>query len=214
MGTKPVVANWEFRARATSAAPFYFKPFTHEITKLVYQDGAIHHNNPVVVANQERRLIWPDEPCEFPDLILSLGTGTSPELEREGGDAQEKYQRFRGLWNNIYHLAKDHFELALDCNHAWNNFVNSQLSSWGTRFKRVNPMLPDGVPALDDVAKMKSIQEAVRSKYDQGGPESKYLEQIAKQLVAACFYFKLSGPITKEGNAFGRMTELSSERFD
>lgn len=74
-------------------------------------------------------------------------------------------------------------------------------------------MLPDGVPALDDVAKMKSIQEAVRSKYDRG-PESKYLEQIAKQLVATCFYFKLSGPITKEGNAFGRMTELSSERFD
>ncbi|UKZ82727.1 hypothetical protein TrVFT333_010523 [Trichoderma virens FT-333] len=50
---------WE-AARATSAAPPYFKPFTQQKTGRTYIDGAIHHHCPVFIADQERRLLWED----------------------------------------------------------------------------------------------------------------------------------------------------------
>ena len=65
--------TWE-AARATSAAPTYFKPFWHEGSKQVYSDGGIYHNNPIFVADRERKLIWPTQEEEEPDIILSIGT--------------------------------------------------------------------------------------------------------------------------------------------
>ena len=65
---------WE-AARATSAAPSFFKPFEKSFTKRVYLDGAIYYNNPVKVANNERKFLWPDVADSPPDLLLSIGTG-------------------------------------------------------------------------------------------------------------------------------------------
>jgi hypothetical protein len=65
---------WE-AACATSAAPSYFKPFTHLATDRTYMDGALYHNNPVKVANHERKAIWPDVAENHPDVVLSIGTG-------------------------------------------------------------------------------------------------------------------------------------------
>ncbi|KAL6812923.1 acyl transferase/acyl hydrolase/lysophospholipase [Trichoderma sp. SZMC 28013] len=65
---------WE-AARATSAAPPYFKPFTHQKTGCAYIDGAIHHHCPVFVADQERRLLWEDVQDSLPDITLSIGSG-------------------------------------------------------------------------------------------------------------------------------------------
>lgn len=75
---------WE-AAAATSAAPSYFKPFAHEATKRTYLDGAIYHNNPVRLANRERRLLWPDVADREPDIFLSIGTS----------------QNKRDLWNQL-----------------------------------------------------------------------------------------------------------------
>ncbi|UPX14192.1 uncharacterized protein EKO05_0004682 [Ascochyta rabiei] len=47
---------WE-AARATSAAPRYFRPFVHEASKQVYMDGALYHKNPVRIADTEWKLI-------------------------------------------------------------------------------------------------------------------------------------------------------------
>lgn len=65
--------TWE-AARATSAAPSFFKPFV-SCKGRTYLDGALYYNNPIRVANHERKLIWPDVADSPPDLILSLGTG-------------------------------------------------------------------------------------------------------------------------------------------
>jgi hypothetical protein len=67
---------WE-AAAATSAAPSYFKPYTREANsnKHFYLDGALYFNNPVRVAESERKLIWPDVADKPPDILLSLGTG-------------------------------------------------------------------------------------------------------------------------------------------
>lgn len=62
---------WE-AASATSAAPTFFKEFAKN--GKTYLDGALHHNNPVRVANNERKLLWPDVANAHPDLLLSIGT--------------------------------------------------------------------------------------------------------------------------------------------
>jgi predicted acylesterase/phospholipase RssA len=67
------LAVWE-AAAATSAALPYFKPFTHERTGNVYLDGAFYNNNPVNVANLERKFLWPDVCRQAPDIFLSIGT--------------------------------------------------------------------------------------------------------------------------------------------
>lgn len=69
---------WE-AAAATSAAPSYFKPFVHGPTKRTYLDGALYHNNPVWLANRERKLLWPDVADKHPDILLSIGTGQNED---------------------------------------------------------------------------------------------------------------------------------------
>ncbi|KAF2173984.1 hypothetical protein M409DRAFT_62174 [Zasmidium cellare ATCC 36951] len=65
---------WE-AAAATSAAPKYFKTFIHEATDRSFVDGALYWNNPAVLAESERQLLWPDKAAVEPDILLSIGTG-------------------------------------------------------------------------------------------------------------------------------------------
>ncbi|KAL8902691.1 MAG: hypothetical protein Q9207_004458 [Kuettlingeria erythrocarpa] len=72
---------WE-AASATSAAPKFFKPFTSATYPCkTYLDGALYHNNPASVANNERKSLWPDVAENTPDILLSLGTGKDGRLE-------------------------------------------------------------------------------------------------------------------------------------
>lgn len=84
---------WEV-ARATSAAPPFFKAFEHEASKQVYHDGAIYYNNPVKVAYNERKILWPDIAKNEPDILLSIGTGQNLEkvTEELGDDVTTVHQ--------------------------------------------------------------------------------------------------------------------------
>ena len=69
-------------ARATSAAPGYFKQYHHEVKSSTgtvqntdYWDGGLYFNNPISIAVNERRFLWPDMAESPPDIVLSLGTG-------------------------------------------------------------------------------------------------------------------------------------------
>ena len=82
---------WE-AARATSAAPSFFKPF-EGIGKPTYLDGAIYYNNPAKVANTERKLLWPDVADSPPVVLLSIGTGMNKhkiEQELRNDDIERK----------------------------------------------------------------------------------------------------------------------------
>ncbi len=68
---------WE-AAGATSAAPPFFKPFESH-AKQTYLDGAIYYNNPVKVADNERKFLWPDVADASPDIILPIGTGMNKQ---------------------------------------------------------------------------------------------------------------------------------------
>ena len=63
-------------ARATSAAPTYFKAY--ELGEHRFVDGGICCNNPSVAAVTHARKLWPDEEIE----IYSIGTGREPGHER------------------------------------------------------------------------------------------------------------------------------------
>lgn len=65
---------WE-AAAATSAAPKYFKAFIHGPTDRSFVDGGLYWNSPAIVAERERKLLWPDEADMEPDILLSIGTG-------------------------------------------------------------------------------------------------------------------------------------------
>jgi patatin-like phospholipase/acyl hydrolase len=59
-------------ARATSAAPSFFRP-ANVAQYGAFQDGGLRYNNPVNLAIWESRQIWPTH--NSPDFVLSLGTG-------------------------------------------------------------------------------------------------------------------------------------------
>lgn len=73
---------WE-AASATTAAPNYFRKFKHTNSAGIsteYLDGALYFNNPVRIAFNERRFLWPDVADRPPDIVLSLGTGKNGSL--------------------------------------------------------------------------------------------------------------------------------------
>lgn len=76
-------ATGEFRvweaAAATSAAPPYFKSFRHPNGRSFF-DGALYNNNPVNIAQRERKLLWTDVKDQHPDVLLSVGTGQDKDL--------------------------------------------------------------------------------------------------------------------------------------
>lgn len=70
-------------AAATPAAPTYFKPFHHVLgTGRSFIDGALYNNNPVKIAQKERRLLWPEVSKKHPDVLLSIGTGRDAETRK------------------------------------------------------------------------------------------------------------------------------------
>ena len=80
------------------------------MTKNIYFDGALYHNNPVEVASRERKLIWPDVADKHPDVMLSLGTGKNAvKIKRELTDELKEdqpeinYQRPKSLEAVIKH---------------------------------------------------------------------------------------------------------------
>ncbi len=66
-------------------------------------DGALYYNNPIKIANNERKLLWSDVAESHPDIMLSIGTGQNLQETmaclRSGArsqNEQEKQKTARG----------------------------------------------------------------------------------------------------------------------
>lgn len=206
------------RALATSAAPRYFKPFHHKATGQLFQDGGVNYNNPVAVADRERQLLWSPDKHEYPDILLSIGTGFVPQLHRtnSGGSegpgtsgepnlAQPDGQRPRGGFLDYFRrlkvIVRHQTRQQLDTHRMWQEFKKSKTSSAGKgtanaryvndKYRRLDIPLEE-LPKLNDVKKM-GILEDKAAEHCKSEDIAKTLSQVAAQLVGSLFYFQLRG---------------------
>lgn len=204
---------WE-AAAATSAAPAFFKPFTSDRTGSTYLDGAIFHNNPVRVANSERKVLWPDVEKCHPDLFLSIGTGKPraithgriPDNEPEGSSLtkrrdrlavpQPKERRRKNGVNMMQTLRGLHSRMdsIINAEFIWSNFRRDAYNSTDpdsikSRYIRLNPSLREEPPPLDAKDQIKRLQNEVRSRLSSSTYKTR-IAKVANRLVASQFFFE------------------------
>ena len=177
------------RARATSAAPTYYRCFPHEPSKQVYLDGGVLNNNPIAIADCERKLLWPDMAKRYPDLLLSIGSGCCKSLKLPKGPPRA-IQRL-GISSNIkalYRIAVDHIESSLNSEAAWHNYMEvlAPADDELFRFQRINVELDEEPPKLDDVERMEELENATRQQWSR----TRRLAKVARHLIATCFFFE------------------------
>lgn len=182
-----------FRARATSAAPRIFKPMCHEPSKQVYADGGIYHNNPIQIADQEWKLLWPHLANVPPDIVLSIGTSFNPDATRRTSMQRTSTLKLGALNHakNLLKIAMDHIASSLDSEKTWENYLEilNPASPHRCRYVRLNPRLTEDPPPLDDVDRMLDIQGTVRASM----LNDDRVRQVAMQLIATSFYFEKTG---------------------
>jgi hypothetical protein len=175
-------------ARATSAAPRYFKPFQHERSKQTYLDGALYYNNPIGIADSEWKLIWGTDLSSHPDLVISLGTGYDPQ-QRERTPRNSVMRR--GLFQDgrfLLKIAADHMQDALDCEKIWEEYVRRLPDDVSrSRFVRYSIEMANSLPALDDVHCLESLQAKTKEKL---AAKAGYFQNLAMQLMTTSFYFE------------------------
>jgi len=157
-------------------------------------DGGLYFNNPIQVADTERRLLWPADGHSYPDFVLSIGTAYNQHPRKKSGERSSRssfglFSHAKGLAT----LAMDHIKSSLDSEKTWTDYYQ-QLNlppMYRDRYQRLNPILSEDPPALDDVACMNSLQMKTR-KYMQ---DDTALNRAAHRLLATSFYFEKTMPI-------------------
>jgi len=176
-------------ARATAVAPYFFKAFNHPASKQTYYDGGVYHNNPINVAERERKLIWPS--VKEPDVIISIGTGRILDISKVTEPARVKAVASKGLISHgifLANVAKDHIAASMDCEQTWRDFRSAKgvTSAERYRYIRLNTALKNSPPRLDDVSKMGDLRREAREQFE----ESYEIKKLARRLVATSFYFQ------------------------
>lgn len=199
--------TWE-AARATSAAPTYFKALCHEASKQTFWDGGVYNNNPINIAERERKLIWPDLAGREPDVVVSVGTMYCGKYEPK---RKAKWVSSpKGIVAHFKFLAKmasDHLHTSLDSQRTWDEFLSVRGPSRqdSARYVRLNPELDVHPPKLDEVDQLEYLEDLTR--FHMGG--SHQIQTLARQLVATCFYFEATGD-TREDET-GSTFEIDGE---
>lgn len=198
-----------FRARATSAAPSYFKAFKSRSIR-GYLDGALYHNNPIRIADLERRLVWPDTQLLPPDILLSIGTSCNNSIRQEAQNnlhsprsgslvEDDRYGVPKGKKritnkSKVINMMKNRVENIVDTEMTWLMFLSDAASrdeDAKMRYKRINPSIRKDPPNLDDVEFIPGLRRQIHS-IVRHGDLKKQIGEIARQLVASSFYIEIS----------------------
>ena len=155
----------------------------------MYLDGAIYHNNPINIADKERKLIWPSLENYHPDIVLSIGTSMNATgrstVEKEPSPLSGILSHGRSL----YKIAIDHIVSNLDSEKAWENYLSvlQPPPDYRSRYVRLNPRIGEDPPKIDEVDRLKYIQDTVRKELSV----DRRIDKIASQLIASSFYFEI-----------------------
>ncbi|KAF7557012.1 hypothetical protein G7Z17_g1022 [Cylindrodendrum hubeiense] len=188
---------WE---AATTAAPFYFQPFTHHGG--TYEDGAIANSNPIRVAFAECNKIWPGSVQA--DILVSIGTGLvvdgagRPKTRNEPG-TERLISLLPGVIRKQVETSHNTISSTTACEDAWRDFMKDiQDPRLRRNCHRLNVALPRGVK-FDDVKHMSSLNKASKDYLSHGikGPYfdkrfrslNEHVRAVARRLVASLFYF-------------------------
>ena len=87
----------------------------------------------------------------------------------------------------------------LDCDKAWDSFIDTCSDQERDRYIRINPDLGYDPPALDAVNKRDDLQKHVKARIKED-PQMKSILEIAHRLVASTFFFeRLTLPVMAAG---------------
>lgn len=165
-------------------------------SKYTFDDGALTCNNPVFVADKERKVLWPEQASEDPDLFLSIGTGfdTVPAADTTDASTVPK----SGITSYIRKMIKLGSAAVFDdmnCEMMWQEYIQgigldseSVDPDRSRRYQRLNLPLTGPIPSLDEVEHMETLQAQVR----QYIIRSSKIKEVAKVLQASLFYYELN----------------------
>ena len=190
------------RARATSAAPSYFKAFRSTRNKRVYLDGALYHNNPVQVADLERRLIWPDTAGLPPDILLSIGTSCNQSITNKARNSLQEpsfslpdiERESRSRMGKLITLMRNRVGDILNTEITWLRFMSAAVrgdEDDKKRYQRINPDIKEEPPKLDDKDQRRRLQLLVQ-RLLKDGTLKRQISSVARQLIASCFYVEIT----------------------
>jgi hypothetical protein len=194
-------------ARATSAAPGFFKPFTigsnSQFPDLI--DGGVLYNNPIEIALEEaRRLSESNRLLKTPDIVLSLGTGL-PARYRQRPEAPSDYEfagpQFRGpWWRDLFTVISYQVKLNLDTESRWKREFDK--SPFKDRMVRFNPDLKKDPPRMDAKSEVPSLELIVAGLFKESAELQLAVTTVACILVASTFYFEKEGkPMSTSGSS-------------
>lgn len=206
-------------ARATAAAPIYFKSFVH--SGIAYTDGAVHHNCPAIVADSERRRIW-DEVSDWPaDFVLSLGSGLSKVRPRaqisplaKGWEDDKSLQilaRQSSLSGIRYglRLAFKIIDDQLNCEKIWSEYFKEASVQGDPKIEdrhrnmRINVPFNGERPALDAAHALQAMEDHTLSMIKSDLRIRSKIHEAAHRLVASCFYFEVSSTTYRSKGSAG-----------
>ena len=128
----------------------------------------------------------------YPDIVLSIGTGQFPQKPVPLTRASRKTVSNTGIFSNyrqLYQLARDHVQASLNSERVWKDHYQTISEPERFRYRRLNLVFNCERPELDDVVKMKSLQNDARDLLR----DSSEVVRVAHQLVATSFYFDKLG---------------------
>lgn len=183
------------RARASSAAPTYFKPFLHEKSKQIYFDGGPYNNNPIYIADRERKLLWPTLKEREPDIVMSIGTAYSDEQKQKRGNKFSR-QAPTGIFSyrdSIQKIAKDVVSNCLDGEQSWSRYLDTRNPDDDNkgRYVRLNVQLDSHPPKLDHVDAMGMLRLETKSRF----ANDPVIAEAACKLISSSFYFEPCGDV-------------------
>jgi hypothetical protein len=169
----------------------------------------MERNNPVALADNERKFIWPEPSEHIRDIVLSIGTGYSTnfhgiiEQDAQLGTIIRALRKL-GLISKIVILTSV-LANTLNCQRMWHAFKNTLGSDLDLlrRCHRVNIPYGQGqvLCGLDEVSKMKEMKtealDVLSGKSKNVSPLvqeqlSDKLDLIARQLLASLFYLAVN----------------------
>ena len=144
-----------------------------------FQDGGLHHNNPLNIGLWEVKHIWPR--TDAPDFVLSIGTRVSKSLMSSFSAGPHSPVK-DGFLVRIFKS----FMRSMDGEKTWHDTYNSLPEVLKNRFHRLNLTIDGAEPAIDDISSMHDLRE----KATVCVQPVQFLKPVLDSMYASMFYFE------------------------